>query len=147
MSLDLLLVREGQKLAAADPMSLEGIESIRHKETVTAAIRRSRNPAHHRKYWALVGAVFPHQQYYTTQKELSNALKVATSYFETGRTIEGIPYMIPKSISWASMPQDEFEQFYDKAVEVILTRILPAVNRDDLLDQVNQILEGRNACN
>ena len=38
MALDLLLVRQGQRLAAADPISLEGLESIREKETVTAVI-------------------------------------------------------------------------------------------------------------
>ena len=39
MALDMLLVREGQKLAAADPVSLEALESIKLKETVTAVIR------------------------------------------------------------------------------------------------------------
>jgi hypothetical protein len=145
MALDLLLMREGQRLSAADPISLEGIESLRQKETVTAAIRRNRNPAHHRKLWALIAAVFPHQQHYATQQDLLNALKVATGYFETGKTIDGIPFMIPKSISFASMSQTPFEQWYERVVDVILTRILPSVNRDELVDQVNSILEGRHA--
>ena len=39
MAIDMLLVREGNRLAAADPISLEALESLREKETVTAAIR------------------------------------------------------------------------------------------------------------
>jgi hypothetical protein len=143
MSLELLLMRQGQRLAAADPISLEALESIREKETVTASIHRNRNPAHHRKLWALIAAVFPSQSQYATQQDLLNALKVATGYFETGQTIEGIPFMIPKSISYVSMSQTPFEQWYDRVVDVILTRILPNVNRDELADQVNDILEGR----
>jgi hypothetical protein len=145
LSLDLLLIRQGQRLAAADPVSLEALESIREKETVTASIRRNRNPAHHRKLWALIAAVYPSQSQYATQQDLLNALKVATGYFETGQTIEGIPFMIPKSISFASMPQTPFEQWYDRVVDVIITRILPNVNRDELTEQINDILEGRHA--
>lgn len=142
MALDLLLVRQGQRLAAADPISLEALESIRENETVTAAIRRNRNPGHHRKLWALIGAVFPHQDQYATQHDLLNALKIATGYFETGKTIEGIPFMVPKSISFASMSQTPFEQWYERVVDVILTRILPNVNRDELTDLIDDIING-----
>ena len=138
----MLLVRQGQRLAAADPISLEALESIREKETVTAAIRRSRNPAHHRKLFALLQVIFPHQKQYATVADLLNALKVATGYFETGMTLEGIPYMTPKSISFASMAQTPFEQWYDRAVEIIIARILPGVNADELNDQVQDILSG-----
>jgi hypothetical protein len=142
MALDLLLVREGQKLAAADPISLEGLESIRLKEIVTAAIRRNRNPAHHRKLFALLNVVFPHQKQFATIHDLLNALKIATGYFDTGITIDGIPFMTPKSISFASMAQTPFEQWYDRVIDIILTRILPGVNRDDLNEQVASILVG-----
>jgi hypothetical protein len=142
MALDLLLVRQGQRLAAADPISLEALESIREKETVTAVIRRARNPGHHRKFFALLNIVFPHQDQYATIQDLLNALKVATGYFTTGLTIDKIPYMMPKSISWASMTQTEFEQFYNRVVDIITTRILPNVNRDELTDRVNDILNG-----
>jgi hypothetical protein len=142
MALDMLLVREGQKLAAADPVSLEALESIKLKETVTAVIRRSRNPGHHRKLFALLSIVFPHQRQYATTQDLLNALKVATGLFDVGKTIDGIPFMIPKSISFAAMSQTEFEQWYDRVVEIITTRIVPNVNSDDLEYQVQEILDG-----
>jgi hypothetical protein len=144
MSLDLLLVREGQKLAAADPVSLEGLESINDREIVTATLRRARNPAHHRKLWALLQAVFPHQQQYATTYDLLSALKVATGYFETKTTIDGMPFIMPKSISFSAMSQTSFEEFYNRVLDIITTRILPTVNRDELTDQINAILEGYN---
>ena len=71
-----------------------------------------------------------------------NALKVATGLFDVGKTIDGIPFMIPKSISFAAMSQTEFEQWYDRVVEIITTRIVPNVNSDDLEYQVQEILDG-----
>ena len=91
-----------------------------------------------------MNAVYPHQQQYATVQDLLLALKVATGHFDTGKTIDGIPFMVPKSISFAAMSQTNFEQWYDRVVDIITTRILPSVNRDELTDQVNAILEGRN---
>ncbi len=89
--------------------------------------------------------MFPHQDQFATTQDLLNALKIATGLFETGVTIDRIPYMVPKSISFASMTQSRFEEFYDRCVDIILTRFLPSVNKDELNDRVNDILEGRNA--
>ncbi len=86
--------------------------------------------------------MFPHQTIYATNRDLVNALKISVGFFETGKTIDGIPFMIPKSISWAALSQSDFEQVYDRILDVILTRILPLVNRDDLNEQVASILAG-----
>jgi hypothetical protein len=142
MALNVLLVREGTRLAAADPISAEAIAGIALRETVTASIRRSRNPRHHAKLFALLNIVFQQQDQFATVQDLLGAIKLATGYFDLGKTIDGIPYCVPKSIALASMAQTEFEQFYDKAVQVILTKILPNINRDDLERQVHEILDG-----
>lgn len=144
MAIDVLLKREGTKLGAADPMSWDSLQSIKDGEILTASLRRARNPRHHAKLFALLNVIFPQQDRFTTLTELLNAIKMATGYFEHGKTIDGIPYCIPKSIAFASMCQTDFEQFYERAVDVILTKILPAVNRDELEDEVQAILNGRN---
>ena len=123
-------------------MSAESIDNIKEGETVTCSIRRSRNPAHHRKLFALLNVVFQNQRVYATVQDLLAALKIATGLFETGLTVDRIPYVQPKSISFASMCQSEFEQTYDKMVDVILTKILPSVKRADLERQVLEILAG-----
>lgn len=140
MALDVLLIREGNRLAAYDAVSAEAIDTIKSREIVTATLRRPRNPAHHRKLWALIGAVFENQTAYQTSQELLSAIKLATGLFDTGRTVDGIPYVVPKSISFASMCQHEFEQWYDRAVQVILTKIVPGLSRADLEARVLEIL-------
>ncbi|WP_396271064.1 hypothetical protein [Granulicella paludicola] len=39
------------------------------KETVTATIRRPRNPKHHRKLWALLTVVFENQTGFATKED------------------------------------------------------------------------------
>jgi hypothetical protein len=38
-----------------------------------------------------------------------------------------------------------FEQFYERALDVITTRILPKINREDVEREVAEILAGRQA--
>ena len=145
MAMDLLLMREGNHLVAAEPMSLETIQSLRHGEAMTAILRRNRNPYHHRKLFALLGAVMEANNTFATTQELLGAIKLATGLFEIGKTVDGIPYAQAQSIAFVSMDQARFEQWYDKAVDVILTKILPAMDRKDLEQRVHDILDGRNA--
>jgi hypothetical protein len=142
MAYDVLLVREGTKLAAADPISAELIAGIKHRETITATIRRQRNPKHHRMWWALVGAIYPHQSVYATAQELNTAIKIAVGHFDSGKTIDGIPWVSPRSISYAAMDQNAFSEFFDRAVEIVLTRIVPNLEREDLEAQIQEILDG-----
>jgi hypothetical protein len=143
MAMDVLLIREGTGLGAADPISHELIQRIKHGETVTAELRRQRNPKHHRMWWALVAAIYPHQTTYTDMKDLNNAIKIAVGHFESGKTIDGLPWVSPKSISYAAMDQTAFASFFDRAVEIVLTRIVPSVSRVDLETQIQEILDGQ----
>jgi hypothetical protein len=58
--------------------------------------------------------------------------------------VTGIPYVVAKSISFASMTQDEFEQWFDRAVDLICKQVLD-MSRDDLLAEIGDILAGRRA--
>lgn len=140
MPFDLLLVREGTQLGAAEPISAEIIEGLKHGDIFTAIIKRSRNPKHHRKLFALIGIVFAAQTSFATTKQLLDAIKLATGLFDTGKTIDGIPFATPRSISFAAMGQKEFEEWYDKVVELVVNKIIPGLNREDLEMQVHEMV-------
>jgi hypothetical protein len=57
-------------------------------------------------------------------------------------TVDRVPYVVPRSISFAAMDQNSFEIVYNKMLEVILTKILPAANKADLEARVHEILGG-----
>jgi hypothetical protein len=142
MPFEVLIVREGTKLAAADPISAEAIAGIKLRETVTASIRRSRNPKRHRKLWALLTVVYDSQSVFATKEDLLNAIKLATGLFETGLTVDRVPYVVPQSISFAAMDQNRFEQRYEKVLEVILTKIVPNASAEGLSNRVQEIIDG-----
>jgi hypothetical protein len=142
MSIEVLLIREGTKLGAANPISYDAIQDIKLKKTVSAKIWRPRNPKHNGKCWALIQAVFENQSYYATAQELAKALKIATGLFETGKTVDGLPYVEPISISFTAMDQNRFEIWYARAVDVIITKIIPNMKANNLERRVNDILNG-----
>lgn len=142
--IEVLLIREGDTLKAADALSSSALAKIKKGELLTAKIHRPRNPKHHRKLWALLQAVYDNQEFYATTDDLLTGLKIETGLFDKLKTTRGIPVIIPKSISFTAMDQARFEEWYEKAVDVILTRILPGVNREELTAHVNEILEGNN---
>lgn len=140
MASELLLIRERNHLAAYEPISAELIEAMKHGEVVTATIRRPRNPGHHRKFFALMKVVYDAQDRYATPEQLLNIIKMAVGCGQVMEIIKGKPMFIPSSISFAKMDQEDFEKFYQRVVEVVLTKILPNVTSEELEQQVLEII-------
>jgi hypothetical protein len=143
MATEVLLAREGNRLGACDPMSADVITAMKHGEQVVATIRRARNPKHHAKFMALVGAVFENQDRYATFRQVLNAIKIGAGYYDKQPVVIGqftVEVYLPKSISFASMPQDDFEQFYNKAVVYIVTHMVPGLDSADLERRVSEII-------
>ena len=140
---ELWLTRKMDMLVPANEQSLDALRAMKVGEWYRADIKLPRNVKHHKKYFALLGAVHPHQSMWPTFRKFRAKFEEALGcgeYYVNGR---GERYFENESISFANMDQDEFEQFYERAVELILTRILPGVGRADLDRQVSEILEGR----
>lgn len=144
MATDIFLKRRLGGLFPADAMSEAALLDMPANATVKARITVPRNIQHHRKFFALLQAVLPHQETYATLDALTAAMKVATGHGETVKLPDGRLVLVPGSISFAKMDQKAFEAFYDRAVDIILTRILPGIDRADIEAQVHDILNGRN---
>ncbi len=142
MAVEVFLRRQLGALRAIDATGEEALKDIPQNEIVRVTIRRPRNVAHHRKFWALIAVIFPHQSLYPTEEMLLAAMKVALGFGETIKLPDGRVIIIPKSISFAKLDQHAFEQFYDRAVLLITTKILPGVDRKDLEREVADILAG-----
>jgi len=145
MALEAILIKSFNGLRAYDAQGEAALASIPQGECVRVTIKRPRNLAHHKKFWALVAAVFPHQTTYPTEEMLVAAMKVALGYAEKITLPDGKIILMPKSISFATLDQAGFEAFYTRAVDLITTKIIPGVNREDLEREVNDILAGYGA--
>lgn len=142
MSSDVLLTVRRQAvlhpliLLPSDAQAIAALEDASDGEQLRAVLTRPRRLKHHRLAFALLQIVFDAQDEYATFDGFLDAIKIATGHFEEIRGLDGKLYTRPKSIAFASMDQSQFSMFFNKMMDVILTRILPHTNRTDLEDQV-----------
>lgn len=142
MSLELLMRRRLNALHPINSTDLEAFGRISPDELLKVVVTRPRNGLHHRKFFALINAIFEHQTVYATKNDVADAIKIGCGYFETLNTPRG-EIVRPKSISFTAMDQATFEEFYDKALTYILDHVVPGVGRDDLQNEIDEILAGR----
>lgn len=108
-------------------------------------VTRPRNVMHHRKLFALLSVVQDNTDKWPTVETLLADLKISTGLFETRvNMVTGLPYVVAKSISFASMSQDEFEDWFERAVDLISKQVLE-MDRAHLVEEINSILAGRRA--
>lgn len=101
---------------------------------------KPRNASHHRKFFALLNLVAENSEVYDTTEKALVAIKLITGHIDpaidprTGEVVQ-----IPKSISYESMDQDEFERFYSVSIDGVLQHILKHIDRkkaDQLLEMI-----------
>lgn len=142
MSAPVFMRRQMGALRPIDAASEAALASVLHNEIVQVEIKRLRNLAHHRKWWKLVQVVFPHQSTYPTIEQFHGALKCALGHADSVTLADGRVMLMPRSIAFAKMDQAAFEQFYERAIDLICTRIIPRLDREDLMQEVGEIIEG-----
>lgn len=142
MAATIFLKRQMGALRAADRESQDALDAIPSGVVVRAVISRPRNLKHMRKFFALLNAVFPHQDEYATLEKLRKAVICATGFAETVTLPDGRLMLVADSIAFDKMEQPEFDAFYEKAIQLILTRILPGVGKPELDQEVNDIMAG-----
>lgn len=111
----------------------------KHGKTVKVEVTEPRNAKQLRLYWALVGMIFPHQSRYATREDLSDALKKAVGYVEEFQCLDGTMITRVKSISYKAMDQSQFQIFMDRVMEVIVTLVIPGLQKSDLRRELEEI--------
>jgi hypothetical protein len=131
MATEVLLVKELNRLAPYESLSDDVLRGIPQGEIVKAVLTRPRNVAHHRKFFALLKVVYESQSKYATMGHVLTWFKKAANLGEA-MIIDGKEIFVPGSISFAKMDQSSFEQFYNRAVDILIDGLPPKVNNDDL---------------
>lgn len=107
---------------------------------VRVEYKRPRNVQFHRKFMALVNLVYDNQERYTNREALLTELKLQVGHYQEHVTLGGKLIYQPKSISFASMDDDEFSIFYAKVVDVVLRHFLTGMSEDELNTMVDSLL-------
>jgi len=115
-----LFIRRAQGFVPADLHAEDAMNKVAVGATVMLTVRRPRNPAHHRKLFALFSVVLEQTDRWADSTVLLEDLKLATGLFETRvSALTGMPYPVPASISFAAMSQDRFAAWYEKAIRAL----------------------------
>lgn len=135
------------KLAPVDDIGAQYLAKIKQGETFLVEIKRARNPRQHRLYWALCGLVADNSDAYSDAEQVSFVFKIATGHTMPVQGHDGKVYWQPRSIAFHAMPQDEFQRFLDRCIDIVATRLLPKVTSEELRAELESIcgINGRAA--
>lgn len=146
-----LLKTASGALMPADPQAAEYIAKLKLGGGVRAKVVKQNNIAFHRKLMALFNVAFdawePGEKQYKglviakNFDQFRNDLTVLAGYYETTVTLKGDVRLVAKSLSFASMDQDERESLYSAVINVVLAKILRDVSRDELDGWVDRVME------
>lgn len=113
-------VSADRKLVPAYETDQDDFEKLKRGGYYKATLVQARNPDHHRKGMRLIRDVFENQDTYETMEDLLIEFKLRTGWYTEHISLRGVVMYIPKSLDFASMDQTEFEEFYERAIDVAL---------------------------
>lgn len=132
----------GHVLVPMDADGREMVEAIKPGRAVMAEVRTSRNVRHHRLFFVLLREVIDGGAWDGNEDTLRDAIKIACGCVDTITGLDGHVYYKPRSMSFESMPQAEFRNFFDRAVFYVSTRLLGSDDWQGLRDRIVQIVDG-----
>ena len=125
----------------SDRMSQELDTKYKLGTITTHEIRKPRSIKQHNRMMAFIQVVFDNQDRYPTFDALLTDIKLKVGHYEkhinwkldksSGEYIDSI-VLIPKSISFGAMDGVKFQEFQDRAYDVVLDDIIPGIGREEL---------------
>lgn len=126
-----LAQKQLSSLRPLDEAGEEALRKIKNGSTVEIEIKQPRNVQHHRKFFAMLNIVLKNQEHYKSIDHILGACKLAIGHVEMIQTKRGV-VALPLSISFASMDQSAFDDFYTRAVDWVISDVIPGLSRKDL---------------
>lgn len=137
---EMVMRRKGDRLVAVTEHDREILLGIPEGTDLFVKTSRPRSPRQHRLFWALLQLVVDNHDYYKRPDQLLEWLKVRLGYVDQTVWHDSQVWWKTKSISFASMGQDEFCKFFSLAVDVIITEVIEGLDRDALLHELSQMM-------
>ena len=123
---------------------LDEKKKLREGDTVMCSIRKPRNYEFHKKFFALVRLTFDNlperlvcMLNVRNEQDMLTCFKLDLGLFTTewhGRR----EVVKLESISFASMDETEFQKFYDRCIDLVLSTYLRGTDRQTLIEEVER---------
>ena len=139
-------------LVPADEASREWYEKVKHGEVVSGEFKKVRNYRFLKKYFALLKIGFDqwepgkvNSKYGVPEKNFKrfrSDLTILAGYYETTIRLDGSVRIEPKSISFAEMEEEDFEELYSRTIDVLIKHVYNAAMTPEEIDEtVNKYLQ------
>lgn len=148
--MELMLIKTPTGLIPMGHDSTEKYQKLKQGQVYRIELTRPRNPKFHRKFMALIGIGFdawePPQREHCGLVLMKNFERfrkdvvIATGRYDAHVNLRGEARLEAHSIAFGNMAEDEFEQLYSDAIDVLLQRVLSHYRRRDLEQVVENIL-------
>ncbi len=141
---DTIMVRRGRSphhytLIPADDRAADAIGRMPEGEAIGVRIMRKRSLPQHNLFWAVLDHVARATKFENAGRLLV-ALKIRLGRYDLLAMPNGRVVPVPQSISFGEMTQDEFQQFFDEAISLICSEVLPGTDSEALLAQFDVML-------
>jgi len=97
----------------------EKMSKLKFGEVYKIKVSRPRNIKFHRMFFGMLRLAFENQESYDSFEIFEEVVKIGSGCFESYIAPNGETFFKSKSLSFAKMSQDEFEDFYDRAGKVV----------------------------
>ena len=141
MATSQIMVKRLGAIRPTDDEGTEGMKKIPDGSLVKVTWTRPRNIRFHKKFFAMLGVVLKNQEHYKSMDDLLDVCKLSIGHVRIVET-RTARIRLPKSISFASMDETEFSAFYDRAVDWVLSEVIPGLQRQHLDEEVEAKLIG-----
>jgi len=132
--------RRGNRLEACALVDEEALADIPEGKDLSVTIHRTRSTKQHRFFWALLQLVCENHETYRNANQLLLWLKIRLGYVEEVKFHSDEVWWVAKSISFNAMGQDEFRNFFDAALDVIVDEVIPGILQEDLLREIEHMV-------
>ena len=150
--MEIALTKTMSGYVPADQHTAEWSEKVKLGAVIHSDFKKARNPAFHRKGFALLNTAFSYwdpgdidSKFGKPQKNFDRFRKdltILAGMYEVVIRIDGTTRIEAKSLSFSSMDDQDFEKWYNAVINVILQRIpvLQNMGRDEVDRLVEQVM-------
>lgn len=128
--------KRGKSLVPSDFISEQWLDAIPEDKEILISWRKPRHPENHRHFMAILSVACEHLENHPDVDSLLDSLKIACNHTRSIMLADGQMYFLPKSINFASLGEDEFKRFKNRALWV-LSRIL-GFDATELLPEIDE---------
>lgn len=114
----------------------EKIKKIKVGEPLEYEFKKLRNIRFHRKLFALLNMIFENQELYKNIDHLRKDLTIEAGFYDLRVNIHGEEIKEAKSISFASMSADEFDEYYNAVLDTVVKYF--HFDKQDIIDNINE---------